>query len=146
MKDSSAVLASLKPFQRRTVEYVYRRMYEDVDPAMKFLIADEVGLGKTLVAKGIIAMAIEKMQRDGNIDRIDVVYVCSNAAIARQNINRLNVTGQEDYALASRLTLLPYHLKKLDSRKLNFISFTPGTTFEMKSNMGTWEESKEACS
>ncbi|MCK5134133.1 MAG: hypothetical protein KAR40_18545 [Candidatus Sabulitectum sp.] len=64
MKDSAAVLASLKPFQRRTVEYVYRRMYEDADPAMKFLIADEVGLGKTLVAKGIIALAIEKMQRD----------------------------------------------------------------------------------
>ena len=140
MKDSAAVLASLKPFQRRTVEYVYRRMYEDADPAMKFLIADEVGLGKTLVAKGIIALAIEKMQRDGKIDRIDVVYVCSNAAIARQNINRLNVTGEKDYAMASRLTLLPYHLKKLDSRKLNFISFTPGTTFEMKSNMGTWEE------
>ncbi len=140
MKDSSAVLASLKPFQQRTVEYVYRRMYEDADPAMKFLIADEVGLGKTLVAKGIIALAIEKMQLDGKIDRIDVVYVCSNAAIARQNINRLNITGEKDYAMASRLTLLPYHLKKLDSRKLNFISFTPGTTFEMKSNMGTWEE------
>jgi hypothetical protein len=140
MKDSTAVLALLKPFQRRTVEYVYRRMYEDSDPAMKFLIADEVGLGKTLVARGIIALAIEKMQGDGRIDRIDVVYVCSNAAIARQNINRLNITGEKDYAMASRLTLLPYHLEKLDSRKLNFVSFTPGTTFEMKSNMGTWQE------
>ena len=65
MKDSLAVLASLKPFQRHTVEYVYRRMYKDSSPAMKFLIADEVGLGKTLVAKGIIAKTIEKMQQDG---------------------------------------------------------------------------------
>ena len=146
MKDSAAVLASLKPFQRRTVEYVYKRMYEDADPAMKFLIADEVGLGKTLVAKGIIALAIEKMQRDGKIDRIDVVYVCSNAAIARQNINRLNVTGEKDYAMASRLTLLPFHLEKLNSRKVNFISLTPGTSLEASRGAGTWEESKEACS
>lgn len=140
MKDSLTVLASLKPFQRRTVEYVYRRMYEDSSPAMKFLIADEVGLGKTLVAKGIIAKAVEKMQRDGKIDRIDVVYVCSNAAIARQNISRLNVSGEKNYAIASRLTLLPIHLKEFSGRGVNFISFTPGTTFDLKSNMGTWEE------
>jgi superfamily II DNA or RNA helicase len=100
MKDSLTVLASLKPFQKRTVEFVYRRMYEDSSPAMKFLIADEVGLGKTLVAKGIIVKAIEKMQRDGKIGRIDIVYVCSNAAIARQNINRLNVSGEKGFAIA----------------------------------------------
>jgi hypothetical protein len=140
MKDSLTVLASLKPFQKRTVEFVYRRMYEDSSPAMKFLIADEVGLGKTLVAKGIIVKAIEKMQRDGKIGRIDIVYVCSNAAIARQNINRLNVSGEKGFAIASRLTLLPYYLKDIGSRKINFLSFTPGTTFDLKSSNGTWNE------
>ncbi len=34
------------------------------------------------------------------VERIDVVYVCSNADIARQNINRLNVTGKEEFNLA----------------------------------------------
>jgi hypothetical protein len=45
------VLASLKDFQRDTVEYVYRRLYTDADSVRRFLVADEVGLGKTLVAK-----------------------------------------------------------------------------------------------
>jgi hypothetical protein len=45
----------------------------------RFLVADEVGLGKTLVAKGVIACAIEKLQRTPGSSRIDVVYICSNA-------------------------------------------------------------------
>ena len=137
---TEAALSNLKDFQRRTVDYVFQRMYLDEDPAYRFLIADEVGLGKTLVARGLIAKAIEKMQRDGRIDRSDVVYVCSNGAIARQNINRLNVTGEKNLAMASRLTLLPIHLKDLESNKINFVSFTPGTTFDLKSSEGTWQE------
>lgn len=137
---TEAALSNLKDFQRRTVDYVFQRMYLDDDPAYRFLIADEVGLGKTLVARGLIARAIEKMQRDGQIDRIDVVYVCSNGAIARQNINRLNVTGEKNLAMASRLTLLPIHLKDLERNKINFVSFTPGTTFDLKSSEGTWQE------
>ena len=50
-------LARLKDFQLRTVDYVFKRLYED--EAKKFLIADEVGLGKTLVARGVVARAIE---------------------------------------------------------------------------------------
>ena len=58
-------LAGLKGFQRKTVDYVFRRMYEDQDPATRFLVADEVGLGKTLVARGLIARAIEHLRRRG---------------------------------------------------------------------------------
>jgi hypothetical protein len=57
------------------------------------LIADEVGLGKTLVARGIIAKTLEHLQDE--VERIDVIYICSNAAIATQNINRLNVSDSE---------------------------------------------------
>jgi len=41
-------LKGLKDFQGRTVDYVFDRMYGDSKPARRFLIADEVGLGKTL--------------------------------------------------------------------------------------------------
>jgi hypothetical protein len=34
-------------------------MYLDESPALRFLVADEVGLGKTLVARGVIARALE---------------------------------------------------------------------------------------
>lgn len=132
------VLARLKDFQRRTVDYVFRRMYLDEPPALRFLVADEVGLGKTLVAKGVIAKALEHLNGRGR--RIDIVYVCSNAAIARQNINRLNVLGKGHFSVASRLTLLPTEVKELRANPVNFISFTPGTTFDLKSRGGWMKE------
>jgi len=138
--DVNAVLSSLKDFQRSTVHHAFRRLYKVKHSSNRFLVADEVGLGKTLVARGIIAKTIEHLQEEGIIDRIDIVYVCSNAAIAQQNVNRLNVTGQKDYALATRLTLLPLELPNLGKRKLNFVSFTPGTTFDLKNSTGVWKE------
>ena len=49
------ILEPLKPFQRRTVDHAFRRLFTDDDRTSRFLVADEVGLGKTLVARGIIA-------------------------------------------------------------------------------------------
>ncbi len=132
------ILRNLRDFQRRTVEYVFHRMYLDKDPAYRFLIADEVGLGKTLVARGIIAKTIRHLQSIA--PRIDIVYVCSNAAIANQNINRLNVYGNKKFALATRLTLLPTQIRDLRSNKVNFISFTPGTTFDFGNRGGRIDE------
>ena len=137
--DSASVLKGLKDFQRKTVDYVFERLYEDETPARRFLIADEVGLGKTLVARGLIARAIDRLWSD-NVERIDVIYICSNSDIARQNINRLNVTGGEDFEIATRITLLPIHLKDLKKNRLNFVSFTPGTSFNLQSGLGTAEE------
>jgi hypothetical protein len=125
--DPTAVLDSLKDFQLRTVEYVFRRLYLDTDAINRFLVADEVGLGKTLVARGVIAKAIEHLWN--KVERIDIVYICSNAEIARQNIARLNITGSQDFSLASRITLLPLQLHNLRSNRINFISFTPGHFF-----------------
>ena len=138
--DPGPVLRTLKDFQRRTVEHVFRRLYTDKTAGRRFLVADEVGLGKTLVARGVIAKAIKHLEADSAIDRIDIVYICSNGAIAQQNVNRLNVTGDRECALASRLTLLPLELADLGTRKLNFVSFTPGTTFDLKYSTGRWEE------
>jgi hypothetical protein len=138
--DVAAVMRGLKDFQRDTVEYVYQRLFLDSDKQRRFLIADEVGLGKTLVARGLIAKAIDSLWDEKKGDRIDVVYICSNASIARQNINRLNVTGEESFEIASRITLLPVTIRDLKHRKLNFISFTPGTSFDLKSSLGQMDE------
>src|SRR4051794_26522935 len=107
--ETRAVLASLKDFQRRTVAVVCRRMLDE--GARRFLVADEVGLGKTLVARGIVARVVERLRADG-VHRVDIVYVCSNQEIARQNLGRLQLAGREDLALPSRITLLPLHLSK----------------------------------
>ena len=136
--NTKAVLNGLKDFQRRTVDYVFQRLYEDNPSAKRFLIADEVGLGKTLVARGLIVKCIDKLWSKTN--RTDIVYICSNSDIARQNINRLNVTGRDDFEIASRITLLPLYLKDLKRNRLNFVSFTPGTSFNLKSNLGNIKE------
>jgi len=131
------VLNGLKDFQRRSVDYVFSRLYTDKEPVKRFLIADEVGLGKTLVARGVIAKAVNHLWSQG-VDRIDVIYICSNANIARQNINRLRIPGQEGFSLASRITLLPVTIG--DLKHLNFVSFTPGTSFDLRSSGGVMRE------
>ena len=136
--DLDAVLGGLKDFQRRTVDHVFQRLYLDEQCTHRMLIADEVGLGKTLVARGVIARAIHYLWE--RVDRIDIVYVCSNSDIARQNINRLNVTGDDNFAVASRITLLPLQVRDMQRRGLNFVSFTPGTSFDLGSQGGRRDE------
>ncbi len=136
--DTARVLGSLKDFQRLSVDYVFDRLYGK-DCTRRFLLADEVGLGKTLVARGVIAKAIEHLRRNGN-RRIDIIYICSNADIARQNINRLNVTNQRNFELASRITELPTLVHELEKNELNFVSFTPGTSFGFGHSTGRWRE------
>jgi hypothetical protein len=137
--DTHAALKGLKDFQLRTIDYVFNRMYRDTTPARRFLVADEVGLGKTMVARGIIAKVVEHLQAKG-IDRIDILYICSNATIAQQNLDRLNFTEQKTASFATRLTLLPTELESLKANGINFISFTPGTTFDLRSRGGRVEE------
>lgn len=135
---ASETLAGLKDFQQRTVEYTFRRLFLEGQKTSRFLVADEVGLGKTLIARGLVAKVIEHLQ---NIEsRIDVIYVCSNADIARQNIARLGVPGMRPFVMATRLTLLPLHIHNMRNNKINLISFTPKTTFDHGQRIGRKEE------
>ena len=136
--DVARELAKLKGFQRTTVEYAFDRLYRAHKSSHRFLVADEVGLGKTLVARGVIAKAID--HRWDSVDRIDVVYICSNASIARQNVGRLSIFPEENTHRVDRLTLLPKAIGNLRQNKVNLIAFTPGTSFDLKSSGGRWQE------
>lgn len=144
--DIKQTLAPLKPFQRRTVEHGFKRLFTAKGSTARFLVADEVGLGKTLVARGIIAKAIDHLWDD--VGRIDIVYICSNQSIARANLPKLRAGGETDrsFALATRLTLLATELAPVPGRphladsKVNFISFTPGTSFQMGRSGGQARE------
>jgi hypothetical protein len=135
--DTSSALAGLKDFQRATVDYVFERFYGR-DPTRRFLVADEVGLGKTLVARGVIARTIDHLWEE--VPRIDVIYICSNADIARQNIDRLTIPGCEKAAQATRLTLLPMQMHDLRSRRINFVALTPATSFDQTGGGGRLDE------
>ena len=141
--DVEAVLGGLKDFQRRTAEWAFQRMFLDQhDPALRFLVADEVGLGKTHVAKGVIAQVIDHLGSIGD-ERHDIVYVCSNAAIARQNVRKLAPAGIEPRDDVGRLTMLP--LTRLDRKEgagagVNLIAITPGTSLKFGRRTGRFEE------
>ncbi len=142
--DSDKALETLKNFQRKTVEHAYNELYREGGSG-RFLVADEVGLGKTIVARGVIAKMLD-LQGD-KIKRLDIIYVCSNSAIARQNLEKLipRLDIPEDEIgmpeQASRLTLLPKLIRNLSGKRVNFISFTPATTFEhQKSKQGRADE------
>ena len=140
--DLESILRPLKSFQRRTVDHAFHQMFYAPNSTSRFLVADEVGLGKTLVARGIIARTIDALWDD--VDRIDVIYICSNSSIARSNLPKLQIgSGDErSVALATRLTMLATQLAPRAGRaglahsKLNFVSFTPGTSFEMGHSTG----------
>lgn len=140
--DTSSALEGLKDFQRATVDYVFDRFYGP-DPTRRFLVADEVGLGKTLVARGVIARTIDYLWDEvsrNNARRIDVIYICSNADIARQNIDRLKIPGCEEAAQATRLTLLPLQMHDLRRHRVNFVALTPATSFEQTGGGGRIDE------
>lgn len=136
--DLESALAGLKDFQRRTVDVAFDRLWNEVDPSARFLVADEVGLGKTLVAKGVIARTVDHLWDTD--DRIDIVYICSNTQIARQNVRRLRAGLPADVPHTDRLTMLPTALHAMNRQKVNVISFTPGTSFQLGSSGGRASE------
>ena len=138
------VMNELTDFQRRSVDHVVKQLYGR--KSSRFLVADETGLGKSMVARGVIARAVEHLQDDPSVNRVDIVYVCANTDLAQQNLSRLNVTKDEEISFSSRLTLLGKHSSRLRKRcrsngkPVNLVSFTPGTSFDMGYSTGKAEE------
>lgn len=128
-------LARLKDFQRRTVDLVFDRLYGAKSTTRRFLVADEVGLGKTLVARGVVVKAIDHLW--DSVPRIDIVYLCSNSDIARQNVSRLTPKGVGHVPESPRITLLPLSTHDMGGRKVNVIPLTPGTSLKVAGSLGT---------
>ncbi len=126
---------SLKDFQKITVDFAYRRLQENG----RFLVADEVGLGKTMIAKGIIAKTYDDLK--DKKDKIEIVYITTNQSIATQNIETLKIGNSE--TRTTRLSLLVTQLKDSENSKISFRSFTVGTSLEFKGNSTGLKEERE---
>lgn len=129
-------LAGLKDFQRETVEYVFKKLFEN--NRSKMLVADEVGLGKTIVAKGLIAKAFEKQISTQPNNEFHVIYICSNQALAAQNLKKLNLFEDEIQSIG-RLIYLAYEPDKVENN-FRLSSLTPGTSFYLTGGSGQAEE------
>ena len=139
------VLEMLKPFQRATVEHVDALFRGG---ARRVLVSDEVGLGKTLEAKGVVATTAALRLEEGD-PFFKVVYVCSNSAIINQNLSKLSIDEKlvdRVDATQARLSMQHYFAyqnerKALEEgRYIQLIPMTPGTSFSVTSGAGIVQE------
>ena len=138
------IMSGLKDFQQATVnriDYLYRHGQRRV------LVSDEVGLGKTLIARGTVAkLAILRQEEGDNL--VKVVYICSNAAIADQNLWKLRITRElrTESTSSSRLSMQHLNIFKQENdadlldRYIQLIPLTPDTSFRMTAGSGTVSE------
>lgn len=140
---ASTVMAGLKDFQKATVNRVIQ-LYQNGQ--RRVLVSDEVGLGKTLVARGTIAEFARLRKNEDNL--IKVVYVCSNAAIAEQNLSKLRIARdvKTESIGSSRLSMQHLNIFNQEydedylNRYIQLIPLTPDTSFRMTNGAGTYVE------
>lgn len=122
----------LKDFQQKTVDYIYDRLLRS--DCQRFLCADEVGLGKTIIAKGVIDKYLQL--KGGNLK---VFYICSNQYLAQQNLKKLHPESQE--APISRLTELILKGDLIQQKTgLTILPLSPKTSVDLKSKGGMMYE------
>ena len=137
-------MAQLKDFQCATVERIDELFRHG---QKRVLVADEVGLGKTLIARGAIAKTA-LIQFENNDDFFKIVYICSNQVIANQNIQKLDVFNIRPDGNSGDARLSMQHLKiaeqeysaKKNKSYAQLIPLTPSTSFSMTNGGGTKEE------
>ena len=136
-------MATLKDFQRATVERIDTLFRQG---QRRVLVADEVGLGKTLVARGVLVKTARIRQEEGD-DLFRVVYICSNQNIANQNIQELRVTastrvetGNTRLSMEHLLATEQANDEQLKKDFIQLIPLTPETSFKMSGGGGTVQE------
>ena len=139
-----SVMGELKDFQKATVEridYLYKKGQN------RILVSDEVGLGKTLVARGTIAKFAKLRLNEGD-NLVKVVYICSNATIADQNMEKLRLVNEihVENSQNSRLSMQHLNIFKQENNKsildgfIQLIPLTPNTSFKIHNSEGTMQE------
>ena len=139
-----SIMSGLKDFQRATVERIdtlYRNGQSRV------LVSDEVGLGKTLVARGVIAK-FANLRKDENDNLVKVVYICSNSTIVDQNLSKLSIDEniKPESSFTSRLSMQHLNIFKQEYDKevlknyIQLIPLTPETSFNVSNSTGTVNE------
>jgi uncharacterized membrane protein YkvA (DUF1232 family) len=125
-------MAELREFQKAAVDRIVHML--DSNNSGRYLLADEVGLGKTLIAQGVVQRLSERRKR------FTVVYLCSNLEIAAQNAEKLAPSDTQAKALKDRLTLMTLGINQESHAALRIYSFTPGTSLELGRSTGIKRE------
>lgn len=140
-ENTKRVLEGLTDFQRATVRRV-DELFES--NTLRVLVADEAGLGKTLVARGVIAKTVEHCRDRKPETPVRIVYICSNAAIADQNVERLKTGDEAEAESSTEARLSMQHLaifkKRAQKQAVELIPMTPQTSLHVSGGTGKYEE------
>lgn len=145
-------IESLKDFQRAAVDSAIKQFNGGNN---RVLIADEVGLGKTVVAKGIIASLLQQRfhQNITSNKPFRVTYVCSNLALAEENLRKLAIF-RDKYKKShpskpsfGRLieTTVVKNTGDDTSKLIELCSLTPSTSFNLSQGDGNKSERAIIC-
>ena len=111
------------PFQQATVDAAVARL--GGRGRKRFLVADEVGLGKTVVAREVI-----RKLSGGRSNRFTVYYVTSNTKVSDQNAKRLvDFLGPESELAVSRVDRLGLIPLEKPAKTLRLHPLSPITSF-----------------
>lgn len=134
-----------KDFQRYSSDAIYKNLFGNHSKNDHFLLADEVGLGKTVITKQVIS----RLYDNNSKNRIYVYYVCNNLTLADQNrkrlipgtLKRLHDNWEEQFLVkADRLSLLHLEPEKDENKRLRIISLTPQTSLKIDRMRGNRTE------
>ena len=119
-----------KPFQIATVNAVMKA-FGSRRKFRRFLVADEVGLGKTIVAQQVILRMMDRIDRP-----LTVFYMCSNLSIAKQNRDSLlkilpKTERVSAHCPVDRLSMMREEQKPTHDR-LHLYSLTPDTSIPIR--------------
>ena len=99
----------------------------------RFLLADEVGLGKTIIARGVIRCLMcklleqeiagksgEQIKNEADYYYFNVIYICSNTNIAKQNEEKLGLGKNEDEGWTNRASCLSWKVFNSSKYEVEF--------------------------
>ena len=137
-------------FQQKTADRILEIFSDPNRTGQKrVLLSDEVGLGKTIMAREVIDR-VRELQRQKNDDYYRIVYVCSNQNIIQQNIEKLvedpdDVLRISDSRLSMQHLVLEERMRKVISKNeygeglmpTLLVPLTPATSFTVQGGTGS---------
>jgi len=137
-------------FQTKTTERILSIFADENRQGQKrVLLSDEVGLGKTIMARAVID-GVRRLRFNSGDDYYRIVYVCSNQNIIHQNIYKLvddpdDVLRISDSRLSMQHLVLQERMAKVKAEgkygegqmPTLLVPLTPGTSFTIQGGGGS---------
>jgi hypothetical protein len=119
-------------FQKCTIDHIRKQFLQRGRFPKRFLVADEVGLGKTIIARHTISNVTAGKKQSV------CLYICSNLEIAKQNKFKLVKNANQIFTV-DRINLL-FEKPLPKTRDVHLLAITPETSIFLRNGLGSKNE------